>query len=1568
MKKLGLIVLASAALFAAGCQQEEMLNPDELAVLKAGVEDEAPATRVGFGTDYAFYWSSGDKLNILNTNGNKSFVSINPEGAGKPSATFTGYATIEGYAVYPYSAENEYSLSGNELTFSFSDLYSYGKVDETWFVEPKGSGVSFNPAMAGKIENGSVKIWHLGGVFALSIDPMPVETGTLTFSTNSFKISGDYKFDLTKLGTEGINAVPTDKTSERTVSITFKGANTDKPGVFYIPVPVGNYEGINLKIVDANDDVKMNINDAHSYNITRNQTYGIGIKQGQIVAGGQENTIKDQNDAETVLSNMADQTNPNLSVVAEADVLVWNLPASFTTVGGNSTFNLEYKTAPKSITINQSGATDSDPAGTSYGVVNITIPATADLEDIAVNLLTPNLTVNIRKAGETQTLELASLNSRVANGTLVIGAGINVNALTAEAGTVEVAADATVTALTVNTSSTITVNGTVTEVKAATSEINVAGTGIVNAVSDIRPETEKSEPLIIVATTGSDNAAPSVTITNTPSNSAVVTSTLETTVRKALLTGGTAKLSDNLVISSPLIVSGEAATLDLNGKSITPSGNLEAFKTLGLIIVRRGAKLTISGEGSIDTGNNNLIYSAIQLLYSDDDSNETVRAVLTVNGNPTIKGYYYAIAGNGNRHGTDVTINGGELSAYANEDNAAIYHPHVGNLIVNNGKLTGYNAAIEMRAGYLTLNGGEMIATGIPTSSQSNGNGTTIVGAAVAVSQHKTNNILSVKIPEDSKAILTGDHALYEEDCEDVYALEDIQISVAGGKFNGRIFSENCMNFITGDIETFNHPSALNYLADGANVKVTLDGHCTYSKPAVLNSAATATLDLNGKNLTYNGYDSNRPTETISAILVKGGGNLTVTATLAGSTFTSNGYVFGTSSVGDNNTLNLKAADVTYISDNASVVNVVRGVANIENGTFKINNENKSFILNCKDQYYKIGEATINVKGGEFVGFNPAATNGENPVSNFVAEGYFSYPNPDNENSYIVTSSNNASITNSEMLHALAQQGGSGILSSDLTLSMPVMVTKDFALNLNDHTISAASSYSTNTEAGALEGSNQGIFYVTKGAELKLSNGTVDGSNTYAAVLMTEKNIDDLNASDEHKALSAKLTADDVTFKGETFAITGNGTRNNTDINLTDCSLDAKVGLYQPQYGTATLTNTIVTGSSSAIEIRSGSMTINGGTYKSTASNFDSGKNGNGTTVTGAAIAVSQHDTQQAINLVIEKGTFEGKYALYENDFHGAPTDNIKIAVNGGTFNGPVYSANCSNFITGGTFTNNDFDYSAAEKTFTIKTVDGFKWFGNVVNLKEKTPYGHPSFSGQTVKLGADIDLKDVEWTPMGQTGTGYGQFTGTLDGQQKTISNLTVKATTTGEEGAGLFGWLDGTVKNLKMSNVSVSAYRRAGAIAGYLQGSAKIIGCEVKDITISVTPNKKDGKFENGDKAGGIAGFANAGTEISGCVVSGGSVTAYRDCGGVVGIAYGDSTDDKGVFHSGTNVTGNTVSNFTVTADQSVCTMAEYEEGEGKSFNADKIVGREDSGFAVDSSNTAGDTVIVEEKANKQ
>ena len=99
--------------------------------------------------------------------------------------------------------------------------------------------------------------------------------------------------------------------------------------------------------------------------------------------------------------------------------------------------------------------------------------------------------------------------------------------------------------------------------------------------------------------------------------------------------------------------------------------------------------------------------------------------------------------------------------------------------------------------------------------------------------------------------------------------------------------------------------------------------------------------------------------------------------------------------------------------------------------------------------------------------------------------------------------------------------------------------------------------------------------------------------------------------------------------------------------------------------------------------------------------------------------------------------------------------------------------------------------------------------------------------------LGSDIDLTGYTHDPVGNEWE--GAFTGSLDGRGHTISHLTVDLEIA--KYVGLFGYLEGSVSNLKFSQVDITGGRYTGTVAGFAADISSISNCEVLSGELSVS-----------------------------------------------------------------------------------------------------------------------------------
>ena len=212
------------------------------------------------------------------------------------------------------------------------------------------------------------------------------------------------------------------------------------------------------------------------------------------------------------------------------------------------------------------------------------------------------------------------------------------------------------------------------------------------------------------------------------------------------LTGGKFVVAKDLAVTEP-VVAGEASAqsiLEVNAKLSAasafsdPNTQISNKKSTAPLQVKRGADLSVCGNGTIEGAET---YAAIVVAVAGD--NESKTAKLTFDG-VTAQGQYFGIAGNGNRHNTEIVINGGVIKGLRVKDNLGIFNPQAGSLTINGGEISGYSSAIEMRAGELTINDGYFTAEAPEYKYASNGSGNTTTGAAIAVAEHNTKKGVTV--------------------------------------------------------------------------------------------------------------------------------------------------------------------------------------------------------------------------------------------------------------------------------------------------------------------------------------------------------------------------------------------------------------------------------------------------------------------------------------------------------------------------------------------------------------------------------------------------------------------------------------------------------------------------------------------------------------------------------------------------------------------------------------------------------------------------------------------------------
>jgi hypothetical protein len=132
--------------------------------------------------------------------------------------------------------------------------------------------------------------------------------------------------------------------------------------------------------------------------------------------------------------------------------------------------------------------------------------------------------------------------------------------------------------------------------------------------------------------------------------------------------------------------------------------------------------------------------------------------------------------------------------------------------------------------------------------------------------------------------------------------------------------------------------------------------------------------------------------------------------------------------------------------------------------------------------------------------------------------------------------------------------------------------------------------------------------------------------------------------------------------------------------------------------------------------------------------------------------------------------------------------------------------------------------------------------------------------------------MEKLNWTPIGKP----NPFTGTFDGNKKSLDNISVNETS---GGVGLFGYLDGSalLQNIRLESGSVTG---GGNDVGGISAGQAGATASIRIINCSNGADVSGG----GGAVGGIIGWPQNGAFIAGCRNSG-EVTGNSDAGGISG-----------------------------------------------------------------------------------
>ena len=278
---------------------------------------------------------------------------------------------------------------------------------------------------------------------------------------------------------------------------------------------------------------------------------------------------------------------------------------------------------------------------------------------------------------------------------------------------------------------------------------------------------------------------------------------------------------------------------------------------------------------------------------------------------------------------------------------------------------------------------------------------------------------------------------------------------------------------------------------------------------------------------------------------------------------------------------------------------------------------------------------------------------------------------------------------------------GSAEMLNDYVGSITIGTAGDYILDLGEHTVT----YNGNPSTDSLDAA----VTIYGDTTITIKNGSIVSKASGIAPGLVHSGGPENNVS---------LTLDDVDLKADLmYAIYSNGTCDNIEVNVVngssvECTSETGVGIYFPADGSLTITDSTVKGAT-GVEVRKGSLEISGDSTRieATAETFtvNPTPDGGGSTVVGAAVAISPYDGLQTMKAEITGGTFTGAVAFaqaHADDASTMPT--FDFSISGGTFTSTgtdpethqTYPAIVTEegevtekFVTGGSFSSDVTEY-----------------------------------------------------------------------------------------------------------------------------------------------------------------------------------------------------------------------------------------------------------------------------------
>lgn len=441
----------------------------------------------------------------------------------------------------------------------------------------------------------------------------------------------------------------------------------------------------------------------------------------------------------------------------------------------------------------------------------------------------------------------------------------------------------------------------------------------------------------------------------------------------------------------------KSVTFDLGGNTVTADDDVFYIAEDGLTVNFKNGNIVSTKEGGLffkqGCQNENITFDNCNITGVEGAiaTSTLTGSTITINGGTFTSSNNAVILTNGNKrmypydetntalreNPNTITINGGTFKgqmsdeAYNDRNSIAcgIYAAWKDNIIVNDGTFEiERGVGVLCRGGKVTIKGGTFTTTDPDTKKGCVGDSRIVVPCQTVYVDKAS------QYPDYENATIEISGGKFSDDsCKDY---------LAEGYGIGRTYIESKNVWYTEVAEAVSEYDGMKYSSLQTAIEASEDAtkEITILKDMEVSQLTVylenkVTINLNGKNVNITGYEPNCTGVNID------GGSLTIK---------------GSGSFGDSAQKNVNplfyvsgGASLTIEGDASYYSANVCAYARYWNSKIYINGGkwygSETYTLN---KYDTNQEAIISVTGGEFYKYNPAASHSENPVANFVADGY----------------------------------------------------------------------------------------------------------------------------------------------------------------------------------------------------------------------------------------------------------------------------------------------------------------------------------------------------------------------------------------------------------------------------------------------------------------------------------------------------------------------------------------------------------------------------------------------------